>query len=280
MIKISRVKEYTNELCLHHSHSELEMNIFLGGSGTYWVNGVQYPVMSGDVFLFLSEMFHSLSIKNEQSGVDLIKVVFSLSDVELPGETGIYASLLEAVYLGGEKLNVRIPANSRCSQAIIRVADQMLRDRQDMLSQDGERYLLLYILNMVKFYHVSENGNTAGHFDVAAYNRVQNAMSYMDEHYMCDISIDEVGKAECFSVNRFTDAFKKYTGFTPKKYLIMKRIAGAASLIFENNLSMTEIAFNVGFNSTAAFNKAFLNVMGMTPTEYRKLLASTNDSRN
>lgn len=280
MVRISRVREYTNELCLHHSHPELEINVFLGGTGTYWVNGVRYPVRSGDVFLFLGDMFHSMAIENERAGVDLIKVIFSLGEIGQYGSDELYTGLVEAVYPGDEKLNVRIPGGVKHAAAILRAAELLVQNRVDMLSADGEKFLLLYILNTAKEYHAAHGRTGSGAFNAAVYRRVRNAMLYLDDHYTEDISVDEVGRSEFFSTNRFTDAFRKYTGSTPKKYLTMKRIAGAVSLIARNESTMTEIAYSVGFNSTAAFNKEFLNVMGMSPTEYRKTLAGNPDRQN
>ena len=272
VVKISHVKDYKKEKDLHHSHSELEINIFLSGGGIYWVNGTEYPVLAGDVFMLFGNMFHALFIK-EQQNIDLIKIIFSLDDISLSGTDHVYEELLKAFYSDSEKINVRIPANSKYSQAITRTAAQMLTDRRSESVCDGEKYLLLYILNTIKNYHLFESRNTNESFNVNVYNRVRNAMDYFDEHYMSNISIDEVAKTEYFSTNRFIDAFKKYTGFTPKKYLIMKRITKASSLLNKNEMSITEIAYHVGFNSTAAFNKAFLGVMGMTPTQYKKQTA-------
>ncbi len=274
MIKVSRVKDYKKELNLHHSHSELEMNIFLNGSGTYWVNGTEYPVLAGDVFIILGDMFHCLSINDSHANMDLIKIIFSPNDICLSTGDDVYGELLKAFYSDADKINVRIPSDSKCAQSISRIADQMLIDKGEETFNDGDKYLLLYILNYIKNYLVFGSKKASESFNAKIYNRVRNAMAYLDEHYMSDISIDEVAKMEYFSTNRFIDAFKRYTGFTPKKYLVMKRITKASSLINENNLNITEIAYHVGFNSTAAFNKAFLGIMGMTPTQYKKLSAS------
>ncbi len=60
MIKISCLNEKARKFVIRHCHDEMEINVFLSGQGTYLVNGVEYPVRAGDVFLFHPCMFHCL----------------------------------------------------------------------------------------------------------------------------------------------------------------------------------------------------------------------------
>jgi transcriptional regulator GlxA family with amidase domain len=54
-------------------------------------------------------------------------------------------------------------------------------------------------------------------------------------------------------------------------YLSGIRVKSAASLLLDDDLSITECAFRAGFQSTTAFNKTFHDVTGYSPREYRKL---------
>lgn len=206
MVRISRVREYTNELCLHHSHPELEINVFLGGTGTYWVNGVRYPVRSGDVFLFLGDMFHSLAIENERAGVDLIKVIFSLGEIGQYGSDELYTGLVEAVYPGDEKLNVRIPGGVKHAAAILRAAELLVQNRVDMLSADGEKFLLLYILNTAKEYHAAHGRTGSGAFNAAVYGVIGSSAACNALREPCGLqkgNPEESGSGHCRNGNGY-----------------------------------------------------------------------------
>ena len=55
------------------------------------------------------------------------------------------------------------------------------------------------------------------------------------------------------------------------KYINGLRITHACKYLLKENLSVTEIAFLVGFNCPRTFNRAFLEQVGMTPRDYKKV---------
>ena len=63
--------------------------------------------------------------------------------------------------------------------------------------------------------------------------------------------------------------FKKESGLTLKAYCNNLKIEDAARLLYQTKISITEIAFMVGFNNFSYFINIFKKIMGMTPLEYR-----------
>lgn len=94
-------------------------------------------------------------------------------------------------------------------------------------------------------------------------------LNYLENHYMEDISIDDMaiycGYSKYCFIRKFKEVFKE----TPYCYLKSKRIAYAKQLIKTNELSIHEIAQIVGFNSFSNFCVAFKNKEHMTPKEYQ-----------
>ena len=76
MIKFCFVRENVRKFVIHHCHNEMEINVFLSGKATYLVNGIRYPVRTGDVFVFHPCMFHCLYHENEDAEISLIKIIF------------------------------------------------------------------------------------------------------------------------------------------------------------------------------------------------------------
>jgi transcriptional regulator GlxA family with amidase domain len=71
------------------------------------------------------------------------------------------------------------------------------------------------------------------------------------------------------SRSRFAELFGKAVGEPPLRYLHRWRLATAADLLRESNLSVGEIARSIGYESEAAFSRAFKTMFGTPPREAR-----------
>lgn len=98
---------------------------------------------------------------------------------------------------------------------------------------------------------------------------VSRAKAFIQEHQMEDISLDDVARAVHASVFHFCKVFKKSTGITFTDYLCRVRLERAKNLLLNPNLRISEIAYEVGFQSLTHFNRTFKKVNGESPTSYR-----------
>ena len=87
-----------------------------------------------------------------------------------------------------------------------------------------------------------------------------------------DISLGDVAKAVNTSTFYFCKMFKKATGLNFTDYLSRIRIEKAKNLLLNPNLRISEIAYEVGFQSLTHFNRVFRKLAGQSPTEYRQKL--------
>nr|WP_268812391.1 helix-turn-helix transcriptional regulator [Sinorhizobium meliloti] len=88
-------------------------------------------------------------------------------------------------------------------------------------------------------------------------------------------TVDELAKKAGMSRSAFAARFKVVVGQTPVAYLTEWRIHQAARLIERNADRLSVIARSIGYQSEAAFTKAFTKVMGIVPSEYRKRVSDT-----
>jgi AraC-like DNA-binding protein len=102
---------------------------------------------------------------------------------------------------------------------------------------------------------------------------ITRAKEYILEHQAEDISLGQVAKAVNTSTFYFCKMFKKATGLNFTNYLSRVRIERAKNLLLNPNLRVSEIAFEVGFQSLTHFNRVFKRIIGQSPTEYRAKLA-------
>lgn len=98
---------------------------------------------------------------------------------------------------------------------------------------------------------------------------IREALTFIEQNYQRDISIEEVA-AEC-GLNRsyFGKVFRDAVGESPQAYLLHYRMARAAQLLKETRRTIGEIAAQVGYANQLHFSRAFKNVHGISPREYR-----------
>jgi AraC-like DNA-binding protein len=72
------------------------------------------------------------------------------------------------------------------------------------------------------------------------------------------------------SESRFSRFFRRATGNTFTDFVNRVRINRACQLLMESDRLITHVCYEVGFNNVANFNRRFLEIKGMTPSEFRK----------
>jgi AraC family transcriptional regulator len=92
---------------------------------------------------------------------------------------------------------------------------------------------------------------------------------YVDAHMVSDISLGELAAIADMTVDTFARRFKATTGLAPYAYVIEERIRRAQVLLREPDLSISTIAFRLGFSSQSHFTATFRRLRGMTPRAYR-----------
>jgi AraC-like DNA-binding protein/ligand-binding sensor protein len=101
---------------------------------------------------------------------------------------------------------------------------------------------------------------------------ITRAKEYIHEHQTEELSLGQVARAVNTSTFYFCKMFKKVTGINFTDYLSRVRIEKSKNLLLNPNLRVSEIAFEVGFQSLTHFNRVFKKILGQSPTEYRAQL--------
>lgn len=104
------------------------------------------------------------------------------------------------------------------------------------------------------------------------YTRIINKTEdYIEINLGEQISLSDAAKNVNFSMYHFHRLFSKYSSETLKQFVArIKMERSAIYLAINSEISITEIAFKYGYNSSSSYNKAFKKHHGMSPTEFRK----------
>ena len=103
---------------------------------------------------------------------------------------------------------------------------------------------------------------------------VRKAREYIEQHKMEPLSLGAVAQASGASVFHFCKVFKKTTSLKFTEYVARVRLENAKTQLLNPSRRISEVAYDVGFQSLTQFNRTFKRVFGQSPTEFRAHLHS------
>ncbi len=98
---------------------------------------------------------------------------------------------------------------------------------------------------------------------------IARARAYIQERHSQELTLRQVAASVGASPFYFCKLFKKSTGINFTEYVSRVRVERAKHLLLNPNLHVSEIAFEVGFQSLPHFNRMFKKILGQSPTAYR-----------
>jgi AraC-like DNA-binding protein len=103
------------------------------------------------------------------------------------------------------------------------------------------------------------------------YQRIVSAKIFIDENFDQPLDLNIISRHSCISRFHFHRLFTRIYRKTPHRYLTQKRIDNAKQLLDGNELSVSEICNNVGFESIGSFSVLFKKEIGFAPQYYGNL---------
>lgn len=103
-------------------------------------------------------------------------------------------------------------------------------------------------------------------------SRIDKVISYLNQHYTRLVSLEEVSSFSAMNPSAFCRFFKSKTGKSFKNYIMDMRIAYACKLLLINDLPISKISSECGFDTLSHFNKCFRKNTGQSPTQYKNIM--------
>ena len=95
----------------------------------------------------------------------------------------------------------------------------------------------------------------------------------MEQNFCFNLKLEDFAELCHCSLSTFKRDFQEHFDESPGKWLLQRRVRHAANLIANTDLSVTQVAFESGFEDLSHFSRSFKKVMGTNPTDYKKSLA-------
>lgn len=109
--------------------------------------------------------------------------------------------------------------------------------------------------------------------------RLERARKFIDLCYDLPLNLDQISSQACFSRYHFLRLFRDAFDKTPHQYLVERRIEKAKELLGSPKMRVTDVCFEVGFQSLGSFSTLFHKTVGHPPNTYREKLRETEAAK-
>ena len=255
-----------------HQHPEVQLTMVLNSEGKIIVGDFIGAFKPGDIFLIGPNLPHVFRNDSRYYNAPLDGQARSLNvffEWQAFGEKFLalpeLTNLQEFVKFSERGLRLREPVKSRIGQLM-----------RQMFKKDGMDRLivLLKILNILSASQALEPLASAGvysEFDELDGRKLADIYRFTMNEFHRKITLDEVASLAHMTTNSFCRYFKKRTRKSYIDFLTEIRIGHARKLLQRDDLSISQISLEVGFNNLSNFNRKFREVCSITPTEFKKL---------
>ncbi len=258
---------FPNPLVRWHYHEEYELHLIVATRGKVFVGDYIGHFEPGHLVLTGPRLPHNwISTDVPPEGVALRDMVLQFPDTPLRQAAELIPELTEALPLlerarhGIEFFGVSDLARARFERI----------KATHGLQRFAEFSVLLGELVRCSDFRLLSTVQLQSHDDDAALARISGIVDYLTEHYCENFSMAELCQRVGMTESSFSRYFRRATGNSFTDFVNRLRINKACQLLMETDRYVTNVCYDVGFNNVANFNRRFLQVKGMTPSEFRK----------
>lgn len=230
-----------------HGHDFFEIELILGGSGTYVIDGVEHPIEKNTLFLMTPAQIHSVA----DADAEIINVMFQC---EYDGD--FFAFPLT----GGD----HTPVFHLCD-ADYEFLLALLSELVTVHKTDCRYAMLLLRCVLRKLMSCLPKNAIENHPPY-----IQQTILYMLENFRSGITLEGTADHLGLSKAYLSDCFSKQLGVNFKTYLDDIRFSHAKNLLAFTRIPIGEIHEHSGFYDYANFTRRFKQKYGCSPGEYRK----------
>lgn len=255
-----------------HWHHNIEILKVLEGSYTMELNLENYYLEEGDICIINSGELHEIKGEGPNTVHDV--VIFNPHILEFTYQDEYQQALIAPLLAQSYSLPHIIHPDDSVYVEISSLFEQIMWISLE--EKDGwyfrVKLLLFEVLNVLKLNHrFLVSASVQGASEKERIDRYKRIVSYIEEHFMEKVSLEELaGTAQC-NPQYLCHFFKEIAGVSPIQYLITYRIERAQKMLRDTTKTVLEVSLDCGFENVSYFIRKFKRSVGKTPREYRKV---------
>lgn len=254
-----------------HRHTFSEMVIILKGFGTHITDFGSEQLYSGDVFVFNGDMGHGFSGAEGLLVCNIIydpqQILQSIDD-DIQTCEGFQALFTyDPMYLSRDTFHSHV----QLSVDNLIQLESMLALMQLEFATQKDGFQTMVLANFMRVV-VFLSRLYQDHGDRRKLHELSGVIEYINTHYLESVTVTDLADVASLSVSHFMRLFKQCFDTSPVNYVIQLRLLHACELLRETSASVGEIAYDVGFKDSNYFTRQFKQIIGRTPTQYRRTM--------
>lgn len=251
-----------------HKHDFVEMVYVLKGKSVQFIDGREYHAHHGDVLVINYNQTHSATNSEDFSYVNILMKPEYISKGLADSENAFallhlseFESFRKILDENKCKLTFRGEERNKIEEIISVLSEEMEQKAPGYELAVRSQFNLFLIMIFRKMSLKLEN-----FFDGVT----DELLSYIRQHCVEKLSLKHVAELCAYNPSYFSRIFKESVGMTFTEYLKMVRIEKAAIMIETTSLTITDIAYNVGYTDKTKFFSDFKQLKGVSPLKFRK----------
>ncbi|QNU67220.1 helix-turn-helix transcriptional regulator [Ruminiclostridium herbifermentans] len=250
-----------------HWHAVIEILYIEKNHFNINVNNKEFKLDEGDILFIASGDTHGFSNRNNIG--KRIFIQFDSSSLSTFGNNNIIKALISSTF----KISIKdVPFHESIKEHILSIVEKYSKkDFGFELFISARIHDIFAIISKFLADKINLENSTGNIRKMQGMDKLAEAFKFIEANYMNDISLSDVAKAVGFSESYFSRMFKDITEKNFILYLNEYRIKQAELFLTSSNMSISDIAYAVGFNSIVTFNRSFKSIKGCSPSLYKKI---------
>lgn len=265
---------------LHH-HNYVELSYYIEGSGTEWINNKSRQIIPGTVSFILPYQIHGLVSSDMERPLRKYRIMF---DLQILNEKTKDSELIDLLFQFGTEPSPWVELDASKYERMKSIFDCLIEEFH--FKDTIEKRIMIRTKLTEALLHVIRSDRCP---DSIIQNKQTNLLDeptaafwkilhYIHTNYAAeDLTLDKISEIFHMSVPNVSRSFKKYFGKGFLEYVHFLKIEHAATLLKHTSLSITDISYEVGFQSQRTFSRVFRNLKGMSANEYRIFPSENNN---
>ncbi|MFB5192841.1 AraC family transcriptional regulator [Alicyclobacillus fastidiosus] len=249
----------------YHWHDSLEIGYCKKGHGWFYFGDKVYDVCAGDIFVVNNLQGH-IAQSDASNPSYYHFIYFNRNLLEL-----LNPELLLPFISNPIDFNHKIPARTKMAEDIGNLIEEINKEFQEENYAHhamAYSYLIEICVMLLRHYRGDRSGQEWER-ERKAYYRLKPGLDFIQDHAQEDISLEDVANHLALSPSRTRHLMKETIGEGFKEYLLRRRVTLAQGLLLNTNLSVLNVGLQSGFQSDSSFYRAFKQMTGMTPQDFR-----------
>lgn len=251
-----------------HNHDEWEFVYVDSGEIKFIVDGEIKLLKQGDLILHKPQANHG-TVCNEKTSASIFNVHFMCNSPAIESIGGQCITVSDQATDALKSLINECNLTYRVSHHPIVLRDSAPLGGEQMSILLLERFLLLILRDMEKsagHMHATISGANKNH------SQIDEVCDYLKKNVYGRLTLNDLTDKFHFSKSFLCEQFKKNIGISPICYYLDLKLTEAKRLLREDDLTVTEIAESLGFESPEYFSRYFKKRVGHSPRDFKKML--------